>query len=67
MSSNNHHIQMLLCCAMNWFCIKSNTYSVTCGSNHFHYVEFKLSIFTFYLYNLGRGVAKASKVTDSVK
>jgi len=24
-------------------------------------------VFTFYLYNLGRGVAKASKVTDSVK
>jgi len=27
----------------------------------------KYKVFTFYLYNLGRGVAKASKVTDSVK
>jgi len=52
---------------MNWLCINQIHILQLFVVTIFIMRNLNYKVFTFYLYNLGRGVAKASKVTDSVK
>jgi len=52
---------------MNWLCINQIHILQLFVVTIFIMWSLNYKVFTFYLYNLGRGVAKSSKVTDSVK